>query len=88
MKLCFVKSVNSEQPSRYKLSRVELTFSASDNDDAPDSPILLKLECDMIINNEWNIMKSKVQHRFNWIRDELTFSTDDNDDAPDEQILL
>ena len=26
--------------------RDELTFSASDNDDAPDGPILLSIECD------------------------------------------
>ena len=40
--------------------RDEFTFSASDNDDAPDEPILLQMGCDMIINNESNIIKLKV----------------------------
>ena len=40
--------------------RDELTFSADDNDDAPDEPILLKMECIMIINNERTIIKSQV----------------------------
>ena len=30
----------------------ELTFNPSDNDDAPDSPIKLQMECDSIIINQ------------------------------------
>ena len=43
--------------------RDEFTFSASDNDDAPESPILLQMEGNMIINNEWNIIKSQVHYQ-------------------------
>ena len=68
--------------------RDELTFSTSDNNDAPESPMLLLMECNMITNNEWNTIKSQVPYKSNWVRDELTFSTDDNNDAPDEPILL
>ena len=37
----------------------ELTFNASDNDVAPDEPILLEMECDsIIINYSYSIIKS------------------------------
>ena len=37
----------------------ELTFNASDNDVAPDSPILLEMECDsIIINQSYSIINS------------------------------
>ena len=37
----------------YRTNRVsdELTFNPSDNDVAPDEPILLEMECDSIIIN-------------------------------------
>ena len=52
--------------------RDEFTFSASDNDDAPESPILLQIECYMITNIEWIIIKSQphgsgsVDSGMNW----------------------
>ena len=75
---------------QYRFNRVrdELTFSASDNDDAPDEPILFQMECYMIINNELNVTKLQVHCKFNRVRDEFTFSASDNDDAPDEQIFF
>ena len=37
----------------------ELTFNASDNDDAPESPMLLKMECvSTIINWSYSIINS------------------------------
>ena len=80
--------IKSQIQSTFNSTRDELAFSASDNDDAPDEPILLEIECDMIIINKWNIIKSPVKFRFNWVRDELIFSASDNDDAPDEPILF
>ena len=68
--------------------RDELIFSASDNDDAPDSPIPLRMECDTMTNNSQSSLNHKLAPRSNWVRDELTFSASDNDDAPDEPILL
>ena len=39
--------------------RDELTFSASDNDVAPDSPILFQMECDStIINQSYSLINS------------------------------
>ena len=37
--------------SIHKRVRDELTFSASDNEHAPESPIMLIMECDMLMNN-------------------------------------
>ena len=66
--------------------RVELTFSASDNEHAPESPTLF-----LSIQNENSFIEIVENHhtpKFNSVRDELTFSADDNKDAPDEPILF
>ena len=74
--------------------RDEFTFSASDNDDAPDGPMLLPTEWkkkkkDKKDKNKqfWSIrtgpdeeLKSKT------VRDVLTFSNDANNDASDSPI--
>ena len=65
--------------------RDELTFNASDNDVAPESPKKLQMECDwMIINGSY----SKKSVRSSRIRDELTFNDSDIDAAPESPILL
>ena len=68
--------------------RNELTLSASDNDDAPDEPILFPMECDTITNNNESSLNNKLISRCNRVRDELSLSASDNDDAPDEPILF
>ena len=45
--IIFINKLNS----RSNWVSDELTFNASDNDVAPDSPILLEMECDSIIIN-------------------------------------
>ena len=66
--------------------RDELTFSASDNEDAPESPILF-----LSIKNE-KCSNEKVENdhtpKFNSVRVEFTTSADDNEDAPDSPILF
>ena len=68
--------------------RDELTFSASDNDDAPDKPILLSMECDTITKNNESSLNHKLTVRYNSVRDEFIFSASDNDDAPESPILF
>ena len=66
--------------------RDELTFSASDTEDAPESPILF-----MFIQNEKSfneIVENNHTPKFNSVRDEFTSRADDNEDAPDEPILF
>ncbi len=66
----------------------ELTFNASDNDVAPDSPILLQMKCDSIIINQSIIFENKITLRSNWVSDELIFNASDNDDIPESPISL
>ena len=68
--------------------REELTLNASDNDNAPDEPILFPMECDTMANNNESSLNHKLTARSNRVRDELIFSASDNDDAPDAPILL
>ena len=42
---------NNELTTRFNWVSDELTFNASDNDLAPESPILFQMECDSIIIN-------------------------------------
>ena len=65
----------------------ELMHNASDNDAAPESPILLQMECDSIIIKK-TISIDKLSLRFNWVSDELTLNASDNDVAPESPILL
>ena len=66
--------------------RDELTFSASDNEHAPESPILFQSIQNQNSFNE--MVENNITSKFNSVRHELTFSADDNDDAPDEPILF
>ena len=68
--------------------RDELIFSASDNDDAPESPILLPIQCETITNNSESSLNSKLIARDNRVSDELIFSASDNDVAPNEPVLF
>ena len=66
--------------------RDELTFSASDNEHAPESPILF-----LSIQNEKSfieIVENDLTPKFNSVRDEFTSNAFDNEDAPDEPILF
>ena len=50
---------NNKLKNRSNWVRDELTFNASDNDVAPDSPILFQMECDsIIINLSYSIINS------------------------------
>ena len=50
---------NNKLNPRFNWVRDELTFNASDNDVAPDSPILLEMECDwIIVNQSYSIINS------------------------------
>ena len=66
--------------------RDELTFSASDNEHAPESPILFHSIQNQ--NNFNEMVGNNITPKFNSVRDELTFSADDNEHAPDEPILF
>ena len=66
--------------------RDELTFSDSDNEHAPESPILF-----LSIQNEKSFIgtvENNKTPKFNSVRIEFTSSADDNEDAPDEPILF
>ena len=66
--------------------RDELTFSASDNDVVPESPILF-----LSIQNEKSftgIVENYHTPRFNSVRDELISNVFENEYAPDEPILF
>ena len=66
--------------------RDELTFSDSDKEDAPESPILFQS-----VQNEKNFngtIESNLIPKFNSVRDEFNFSADDNEDAPVSPISL
>ena len=63
--------------------RDELTFSADDNEDAPESLILLSIEYEKQNNNR-RILNNNVSE----VRDELIFSDSDNEDAPESPILF
>ena len=66
--------------------RDELTFSDSDNEHAPESPILF-----LSIHNEKSftgIVENYHTPKFNSVRDEFTSNAFDNEDAPDEPILF
>ena len=66
--------------------RDELTFSADDNEDAPESPILF-----LSIQNEKSfieIVENDLTPKFNSVRNELISNAFDNEDAPDEPILF
>ena len=66
----------------------EFTFSASDNDDVPESPILLPMECDTMTNNNQSSLSNNLIDRSNRVSDELTLSASDNDDVPESPISL
>ena len=78
---------NNEPNTRFNWVSDELTLNASDNDVAPESPIILGMECDWIIINII-IFNHKLNLRNNWVSDEFTFNAFDNDVAPDVPILL
>ncbi len=66
--------------------RDELTFSADDNEDAPESPILF-----LSIQNEKSfieIVENDLTPKFNSVRDELISSASDNEHAPDDPSLF
>ena len=67
---------------RFKNERNEFTFSADDNDDAPESPILFLLRInDVLMQDE------KGTHSIsNWVIDEFTSSASDNEEAPEPLI--
>ena len=65
----------------------ELTFNTSDNNVAPDEPILFKNGM-WFNNNQLIIFINKLIPRSNWVSDELTFNAEDNDVAPDSSISL
>ena len=45
----------------------ELTFNASDNDGAPESPISLQMECDWIIINKPNSLIKSLTGSIEWV---------------------
>ena len=66
--------------------RDELSFSDSDNEDVPESPILF-----LSIQNEKSfieIVENNETPRCNSVRNELISNAFDNEDAPDEPILF
>ena len=66
--------------------RDELTFSADDNEDAPESPILF-----LSIQNEKSFNENAENNhtpKFNSVRNELISNAFDNEDAPDSPILF
>ena len=66
--------------------RDELTFSADDNEHAPESPILF-----LSIQNEKSfieIVENDLTPKFNSVRNEFTSNAFDNEDTPDEPILF
>ena len=66
--------------------RDELTFSDSDNEHAPESPILfLSIQNEKRFNE---IVENNETPRCNSVRDEFTSNAFDNEDAPDEPILF
>ena len=58
--------------------RVELTSSADDNEDAPNSLMLLPIER-KTFSNVKSVNESQINPRFKTVRDELTFNADDNE---------
>ena len=72
---------------RYNWVSDELTFSASDNDVAPDSSILLENGM-WFKNNQLIIFNYKFTFSISWVSDELTFNAFDNNVAPKSPILL
>ena len=85
---CSFHSMSCEQIHSSKWVRDELIFNASDNDVAPESPILLIMEWMRIDNHAHGMKYHKHSPRSKWVRDELTFNPSDNDVAPDEPISL
>ena len=66
--------------------RDELTFSASDNEHAPESPILFQ---SIQNQNSFNQMvENNITPKFNSVRHELTFSADDNELIPESPTLF
>ena len=65
--------------------RDEFTFNASDNEHAPESPIMFQYT-----QNEKTTMKKENNFtpRFNSVRYEFTLSADDNEDTPESPILF
>ena len=61
---------------------VELIFNASDNDVAPDFPILLQNDCKKVLKP---VQKNSFP-KYNRVSEELTFNNSDNDDTPDSPI--
>ena len=66
--------------------RDELTFNDSDNEHAPESPILfLSIQNEKRFNE---IVENNETPRCNSVRDELISNAFDNEDTPDEPILF
>ena len=63
--------------------RVELIFSADDNEHAPESLISLSMKYEKESSN-----KCIVNISVSDVRDEFTFSASGNDDAPESPILF
>ena len=66
--------------------RVELIFSADDNEHVPESPILF-----LSIQNEKSfieIVENYLTPKFNSVRNEFTSNAFDKEDTPDEPILF
>ena len=66
--------------------RVEFTFSASDNEDAPESLISLSVKCNKKESSTWR--ENQINPKSNWVRVEFSFSGSDNEDAPLRPILF
>ena len=72
--------------------RDELTFSDSDNEHIPDSPILFITNQNNKQVKQNNKTENRIQTKHilksNEVRDEFTFNADDNEDAPIFPISL
>ena len=87
----FQEQKSTFSPCGGQIQRIVIVMfdsSASDNDDAPDSPISLSMECDTIMNDNQSSFNYKLKHKSSEVRDELTLSASDNDDVPELPILL
>ena len=67
---------------RFSCVRDELTFRASDNETAPEGPIL------SFIEKKKKIKRKIKNHNSKQVMDELTSSASDNEDAPESPTGL
>ena len=58
---------NNKLILRYNWVSDELTFNASDNDVAPESPILFEMECDSIIINWSYSLINSIAGPIEWV---------------------